>query len=103
MEEFSMILTDNFLVNMVDKPTRGCNILDKMCTNDPDCCLGTEITHNVKFSDHNLVSIMTNLSVMRTASSENNLAYVTKIPYFNLRSGGVKEWEQYCENLNSND
>ena len=79
MEEFSVISNDNFLVNMVDKPTRGCNILDIMCTNDPDCCLGTEITHNVKFSDHNLVSIMTNLSVMRTASSENNLTYVTKI------------------------
>ena len=56
MEEFSILLNDYFLLNMVNQATRGNNILDLILTNDPESCIRTEIDLNIKFSDHNLVT-----------------------------------------------
>ena len=83
-------MNQNFLLNMIKLPTRGNNILDLILTNDPDSCLDVEIDINIKFSDHNLVSISTSLSDHKDSDTcESNLDYATEIPYYNWRYGTV--------------
>ena len=62
IEDFTDLLNQNFLVNKVDKTTRGENLLDLKCTNNPDCCIKVTIDKNIKFSDHNRISMESNLT-----------------------------------------
>ena len=71
-------------------------ILDLILTNDPDSCLNTEVDINIKYSDHNLVTVRTSLRLDRNYDkSESNLEYVTKIPFYNWRHGSEYDWENY--------
>ena len=104
MEKLSIFMNQNFLLNMIKLPTRGNNILDLILTNDPDSCLDVEIDINIKFSDHNLVSISTSLSDHKNSDTcESNLDYATEIPYYNWRYGTELDWlkyENFLDNLN---
>ena len=96
MEEFSILLNQNFLRNMVKLPTRGNIILDLILTNDLDSCIKTEVDLNIKFSNHNLVTVWTSLYEHKNCDkSELNLEYVTEIPFFNWRYGTEEHWKCY--------
>ena len=45
-------LNDHFLVQMVDKPTKGNNILDLVCISDPSCIDKLEVEESFALSDH---------------------------------------------------
>ena len=49
-------LESNLMVQLVDRPTRGRNILDIFCTNNPSFVLSQDVSR-VSFSDHHLVSL----------------------------------------------
>ena len=57
MGEFVKFLSANFLRNLVNKATRGDNLLDLICTNDMSLFGGCEIESNAGFSDHSLVRV----------------------------------------------
>ena len=46
------------LTNLVNKPTRGENLLDVILYNDRDLYLKCESFLNIKYSDHNLIKVM---------------------------------------------
>ena len=49
-------LESNLMVQLVDNPTRGRNILDIFCINNPSFMLSQDVSE-VSFSDHHLVSL----------------------------------------------
>ena len=99
MEEFSVIITQNFLNNLVLKPTRGENILDLVLTNDPQSFMNIDMDYNAKFSDHYLVSIQTKLMIEHK-KEVNNLNYLNCITEFNWRQGDEKDWKKYHDSIN---
>ena len=103
MELFSVLLNNNFLFNLVTKPTRGENILDLVCTNDKDLCVNMETEYNDKFSDHNMIKICTKLAMVDVDDEADNVEYLTNIPQFNWRNGSNDEWIKYSELMDEHD
>lgn len=60
---------DYFMIQYVNKPTRGENILDIFATNDPDL-VSAVLTENTSLSDHRLVLIKTTLTGVVTKTNE---------------------------------
>ena len=51
--------SDHFLEQIIEKPTRGENILDLFATNNHQLVLGYQVLQKSAISDHNLVLITT--------------------------------------------
>ena len=56
-EELFVFCSRFLLSNLVDKPTRGSNLLDVILTNDRDLLLKCDTMENFKYSDHKLVKV----------------------------------------------
>ena len=82
MGEFAKFLSSNFLKNVIDKPTRGENILDLVLT---------DIELNDRFSDHSLVKVNMTYCVDKVIDTSENMVYTTKIPWYNWRKGDELE------------
>ena len=52
-----------FLVQMVDKPTRGNKILDLVCISDPSCIDKLEVKESFALGDHRSEPLFTFLAI----------------------------------------
>ena len=91
------------LCNLVDKPTRGNNILDVVMTNDSDIYRNCEVELNSNFSDHNLVKIRLTFNVNDKCEYTENLEYPSEITNYNWRFGNSDDWEKYKSLLEEHD
>ena len=70
---FLELLSSNLLTQYVDQPTRGNNILDLFCTNDPYLVQSVNV-NNTGISDHKLVQICiaidSRISISFTSNNE---------------------------------
>ena len=87
------------LTNLVDKPTRGENLLDVILCNDRDLFLRCESLLNVKFSDHNLVKVTLTVNTSCNITQCENLSYPSVIPQYNWRQGTTQQWEEYRKEM----
>ena len=56
-KRFIDTLNEIFVVQMVDKPTRGNNILDLVCISDPSCIDKLEVQEIFVLSDHKSIKM----------------------------------------------
>ena len=82
---------DNYLVQVVDKPTRGTKLLDLVLTNIEHCVRDMEVGETLGNSDHNIVRF--NI-VMNRERSVNK----TKVP--NYKKGDYKRLRQLLGEIN---
>ena len=75
------------LTNLVDKPTRGDNLLDVILCNNRVVFLKCVSFLNVKFSDHNLVKVTLTVNTSCDVTHCENLVYLSVIPQYNWRQG----------------
>ena len=103
-ETFARLVNKYCLLNVVDIPTRGSNVLDLILTNAEDLFGNTRVEESGTLSDHKWVISDIDISLTRTddASSETPI-YLTKIPNYNWKKGSVEQWDNYQEILNSVD
>ena len=98
--DFSNLCNKLYLTNVVDKNTRGSNLLDLVMTSDRDWRLGYEVETNISYSDHNLVTIRLTVNLVEEICHTDNLEYPNEIPLYNWRGGSPVDWSKYEERCN---
>ena len=63
-KSFIDTLNDNFLVHIVDKPTRGNNIFNLVCISDPSCIDKRKVKESFAMSGHRR-KIIEDISVLK--------------------------------------
>lgn len=102
-EELFLFCSRFLLSNLVDKPTRGSNLLDVVLSNDRDLLLRCDTIENFSFSDHKLVKLTLTVDTSGEVKQTINLEYPSKIPLYNWRQGDKDQWEEYSSFLDSKD
>ena len=102
-EELFMFCNRFLLSNLVDKPTRGNNLLDVVLASDRDLLLRCDTIFNSKFSDHNLVKLTLTVDTSGETKQTANLEYPSRIPLYNWRQGTSDQWEDYFSILDTKD
>lgn len=90
MESFQ----DNYLVQMVDKPTRGRKVLDIVLTNIEHCLKEVEVGETLANSDHHIIRFIIN-------SSRDNIVNKTRVP--NYQKGNYGRLRQLLGEVNWED
>ena len=90
-------MEENFLNQLVDKPTRGNNILDLFITNNANIVSHIDSVET-SISDHNIVKVNTTYNLL---SPQKTLKKA--IPHYSFRSLNMKKakYEAICEDLRS--
>lgn len=89
--EFLDVVNDNFMLQYVNKPTRGNAILDLVLCNDPDRIGSVEVMEPLGTSDHSIVSFVVSWHV-------SNLPSKSKIFYF--RRANFDRMRSYLSEIN---
>ena len=97
-------MSDKFLINHVDKPTRQNNLLDLICSNVPEWFGKCEVENNHIYSDHKTVTceILRELNKYESSDETSNI-YSTNIPLLKIPDCESKDWEEYEYYLNKHD
>ena len=66
-------LNDIFLVQMVDKPTRGNNILNLVCISDPSCTDKFKVEKSFALSDQINIKVILRCPVVRITSQSRQI------------------------------
>ena len=75
-KSFIDILNQNVSVQMVDKPTRGNNILDLVCISDPSCIV--EVEESFALIDHKSIKVLLRCPVVRITSQSRKVYLYSK-------------------------
>ena len=102
-EELFLFCSRFLLSNLVDKPTRGNNLLGVVLSNDRDLLLRCDMIENFNFSDHKLVKLTLTVDTSEEIKQTANLEYPSKIPLYNWRQGTTDQWEEYSSLLDTKD
>ena len=70
--DFLEFLDSKFLNQYVDQPTRGVNILDLFCTDNPELVQSIKVSPLEQLSDHSLVSVLISIPVTELDGIQNN-------------------------------
>ena len=84
--ELVKLVRDHFLWQLIDKPTRGDNILDLLLTNFPDKVGQLEIFDDILNTDHRMFEFVLNFNINKKPSVQRKVYNFKKVDWNALRS-----------------
>ena len=96
------VMSDYYLVQTVNEPTRGLNTLDYVITNNMNCISHNQVIRNHNFSDHNTIIKFMNLKFNQKKKERIfGSLYDTEVPLYDINVENSHElWGQYSDILN---